>query len=502
MALSVRPDAVLLDYPRPDDGSQLLHDLFATARRTLLSPASTCNTNEVTMRCFQWTVASRLRLLSVIMVLSGIFGVIGAVEITKCAKMHELNTLHLRYNHAFWNEMLAFAQNDDHPIAPIKEELLLVRQQPVDCLDLLGPLERAVITLTGNYQSITICEYDVALADQTLAYIDQFEAGQLKRDDLAKKLRSAGERFNLDSIEFEPLVDRTVESVSKTVVTLVILKAILVGLAGWLMSRSVGNDYKRLQATEKALEASNKELQSFVYRTSHDFRSPLLGIISMARFVEDDIEEGHLDEALANIRRIRRNAKSLESVTVSTLQMAKTDLAHIHVEPVELESLLQRVWERLSEFAHQRGVTMELGTDIRGMVVNTDSNQLQSVIENLMSNAIKYFHDARDRCFVRVDAVEQADGSISIEVTDNGIGIPSEFTSDVFEMFKQFHPQRAQGTGLGLYIAKKSVERLGGSIDFVSSSDGTCFHISIPNNPIPPASAVSTEQDVPSSVSV
>ena len=67
-----------------------------------------------------------------------------------------------------------------------------------------------------------------------------------------------------------------------------------------------------------------------------------------------------------------------------------------------------------------------------------------------------------------------------MRVKDNGIGIPRDYMSDLFKMFKRFHPKIATGSGLGLSIVKKNLDRMGGTIDVASSSDGTSFLISIP----------------------
>ncbi len=415
------------------------------------------------------------------MVVSGVLGIVGAVEIAKCAQLHKLNTLHLRYNHGFWQEVLSFSRDNHYPIAPVKNQLILVRQQPVDGLQLMGPLERAVISLTGTYRAITICEADVVLADQLLASIEKFMAGQLSRSSLSEQLRSGGGIFLKDSVEFEALVDRTTDAVATTVVRMVIVMAFLVGVCGWIMARSVHSDFMKLQSTEDTLETRNQELENFVYRASHDFRSPLLGIISIARFVDEDIREGNLDEALDNIGRIQANVRALESVTLSTLQMAKTDLADVHAEPIDLEDLLQCVWSRLAEMAEHRQVRLQIGDGVRETIVHSDASRLQVAIEHLVSNAIEFSNEQQEQPLVFVDAEELAGGWVEIRVQDNGIGIPAERTPEVFSMFKQFHPQRATGSGLGLYIVNKSVERLGGTIEFSTSANGTSFRIRIPN---------------------
>ncbi len=413
-------------------------------------------------------------------VLSGIVGVVGAVEITKCAEMHKLNMRHLKHNHLFADELAAFALDEESTTAGLERELSLVRDQPIDCLDILGPMERAVIHVVGTERAITVCEEDIELADQAFSRVEEFHAGRSSRAGLVAALEQSKAGFTANSVEFEPLVERTVGVVSKAVVSLVILKAIIVGLAGWLMARSVRGDYQKLVETEESLERTNSELQNFVYRTSHDFMSPLLGIKGMAEFIEEDLREGNVPEALENVGRVKKNAAALENVVVSTLRVAKSDLAETHIEPVPLAPLISEIESRLAALAGERDVNILLGDSASKLTLDTDRSHLTVILENLISNGIKYSDETCGDSYVRVDAGSPEEGRVHITVKDNGIGIPKKYHGEVFGMFRQFHPDRAEGTGLGLYIVKKSVERLDADVSVESSPSGTCVTATFP----------------------
>ncbi|MEM7558368.1 MAG: HAMP domain-containing sensor histidine kinase, partial [Planctomycetota bacterium] len=262
----------------------------------------------------------------------------------------------------------------------------------------------------------------------------------------------------------------------------VISKAFFVGFCGWLMAQSVGKDYQKLSKTEQSLERTHGELQSFVYRTSHDFKSPLLGIKSMVRFIKDDIESGEKEEALSNVQRIEKNIDVLEAVVSSTLQLAKTDLAEERLEDIELDSLIGEVESRLKEFAQERNVSLQVSDQVANMAIKTDKQHLLAAIENLVSNGIKYSRENHQDAVVRIDASED-EGVLRLVIEDNGIGIPEEYQSQVFQMFKQFHSDRSEGTGLGMYIVKRSVERLQGEVSLESSKDGTRTTILLPVAP-------------------
>jgi CHASE3 domain sensor protein/anti-sigma regulatory factor (Ser/Thr protein kinase) len=289
--------------------------------------------------------------------------------------------------------------------------------------------------------------------------------------------------------ERHALSEQTINTSQWIVIAGSLLIIFVAALVSYLTSKSISKDYNQLQATEQSLEVTNQELQSFVYRTSHDFRSPLLGIQSMAKFVEEDLRDGNIEEARENVGRISKNADSLETLVASTLQLAKTDLSDNLIETIDVKVLVADVFSRLEGFAKGRNVELRVGSDMHNSLINTDSNHLMTVLENLVSNGIKYSDDDHDKSFVSIDitkantsnaAINTSD-SMVITINDNGVGIPSGRQTEVFGMFKQFHPGRANGTGLGMYIVKKSVDRLSGNITFDSSNKGTQFCITIPN---------------------
>ena len=108
-----------------------------------------------------------------------------------------------------------------------------------------------------------------------------------------------------------------------------------------------------------------------------------------------------------------------------------------------------------------------------------DKTRIAQVIENIVSNSIKYMDKNKDTQFVDID-VSDSGTDIQIRITDNGLGIPDKFHNELFTMFKRFHPDVASGSGLGLSIVQKNVDNMGGTIDIASSSAGTTFSIRIP----------------------
>jgi signal transduction histidine kinase len=115
----------------------------------------------------------------------------------------------------------------------------------------------------------------------------------------------------------------------------------------------------------------------------------------------------------------------------------------------------------------------------QGTVFAGERVRLAQIIENLLSNGIKYKNPEREHQFVKVSAWNEND-SLHLNIADNGLGIPQKYLSDVFKMFKRFHPAVSSGSGLGLSIVKKHVDSLNGTIQVTSSDAGTQFKITLP----------------------
>jgi len=101
------------------------------------------------------------------------------------------------------------------------------------------------------------------------------------------------------------------------------------------------------------------------------------------------------------------------------------------------------------------------------------------IIENLVTNAIKYCDSNKEQPFVKT-SVHENQNSYVVTVEDNGLGIPQDRRGEVFQMFKRFHPNVSFGSGLGMAIVKKHVDYMQGTIDMVTSNQGTIFSLEFP----------------------
>lgn len=233
-------------------------------------------------------------------------------------------------------------------------------------------------------------------------------------------------------------------------------------------------------AVNKKLAAANEELAQFAYRASHDLKAPLVTTRGLADFIQQDIEAGEYDEAKANAGKISNHVARLEKLVIDILDLAKADLEISNKEKINLNELIHDIQERLEISSIDNNVSIELEVS-KNFSLFVSRTRISQVLENLISNAIKYADPTKESRFVKVTAAN-AGGDVEIKVNDNGLGIPAEFHQKIFQMFQRFHPEVSYGSGLGMYIVKKHTDNMQAELSFTSSPAGSEFKIVIPQS--------------------
>ncbi|MFF1835645.1 ATP-binding protein [Streptomyces sp. NPDC058231] len=238
-----------------------------------------------------------------------------------------------------------------------------------------------------------------------------------------------------------------------------------------------------LAALNEQLRITNSDLDSFAHAAAHDLKEPLRGISNAATFV---IEDAAAELDATTVRRMltmRRLVGRMDELLNSLLHFARLGRGGLHRTRVPLDrvldSALDVAGERLAE-AHVRVVRNDLPE------VYADEDRLYEVLVNLLVNAAKYAADQGDRTVeVRVDMLRPPSGGHpqqAVVVRDNGIGIPSDQQHEVFELFRRLHGpgERGGGTGVGLAVVKRVVERHGGELWLDSEPGrGTAFFFTL-----------------------
>lgn len=222
-----------------------------------------------------------------------------------------------------------------------------------------------------------------------------------------------------------------------------------------------------LEDAVEQLTASNKELERFAYITSHDLKAPLRSIASFATLLEKRYRDQVDDQGREYIDYIRSGVEQMQALTDDLLQLHRVNTADRNADPVDLNDMMEEVRQQLRTVIAEFDAELEVGNLPR---VPGDRSQLAILLRNLVSNALKFRHPDR-RPQVSVQARKLDDGW-EISVKDNGIGIPPEQHHRIFEAFRRLHTQdQIPGTGIGLALCHKIVERHGGEI-YVESMPG------------------------------
>jgi PAS domain S-box-containing protein len=237
---------------------------------------------------------------------------------------------------------------------------------------------------------------------------------------------------------------------------------------------------EELLATNAALGKVNNELDTFVYAAAHDLRSPLTNLQGLVQVLERQLPPDSPQQALAK--------PILAMMQVSLVRLGNTlsglaDFGTAHARaglPRELVSLARVLEEVRQEVAPQLAATQgQLLVDLAGNPSFWFApQQVHSVLLNLVSNALKYRHPDRAPV-VRVQSFREL-GRLVVRVQDNGLGLSTEQQGQLFRLFKRLHPH-VEGTGMGLYLVKKILSNVGGSIQVESAvGRGTTFTVIFP----------------------
>jgi PAS domain S-box-containing protein len=232
---------------------------------------------------------------------------------------------------------------------------------------------------------------------------------------------------------------------------------------------------EKLKRTLSELEAKNFELDSFVYRTSHDLRSPLASILGLIEIMLKDKDPNNMIDCTL---RIRNSVQRLDATISSILDYSRNGNLEVHETQVDVQQLWKQSIESHRNMPLAEGIEFNIEGDL-DTPLKIDAFRLSVIFNNLISNAIKYCDLRKENRFVKL-LVRYSINGVQLNVSDNGLGIPKEHRSRVFNMFYRAS-DLSQGAGLGLYIVKQAVDKLGGVI-FLDSEErvGTTFSITIP----------------------
>jgi signal transduction histidine kinase len=238
--------------------------------------------------------------------------------------------------------------------------------------------------------------------------------------------------------------------------------------------------YEELHATletnklqTKIIENKNAELDAFFYRISHDLKGPISSLLGLSFLARVDIKD---EQAQVYLEKQHAQVERLNTIINGLINLTKLNNADLQKEKIDFDRLIDGCILSFNTLSNFSQITFKKEVALH-IEFHTEWTLLNAVVQNLIENAIKYAGGKSP--FVRITVkVEPKD--VVIEVEDNGQGIPQEHLPRIFEMFYRA-THDAAGTGLGLYILKRSLDRLRGTIDIQSQVGiGSTFIVRLP----------------------
>ncbi|WP_226480491.1 PAS domain S-box protein [Natrinema amylolyticum] len=229
---------------------------------------------------------------------------------------------------------------------------------------------------------------------------------------------------------------------------------------------------------QRKLEESNERLEQFAYAVSHDLQEPLRMVTSYLRLLEQRYGDAFDEDGEEFLAFAVDGAQRMREMIDGLLEYSRVETRGDPLEPTDLDAVLDDV---LTDLQFRIEETDAEITSESLPLVEGDANQLRQVFQNLLSNAIEYSGDEPPR--VRINA-ERDGGEWLLSVSDEGIGIDPDDRERIFEVFQRLHTREEHdGTGIGLALCERIVERHGGDIWVDSGSDageGTTFSFTLP----------------------
>jgi signal transduction histidine kinase len=231
-----------------------------------------------------------------------------------------------------------------------------------------------------------------------------------------------------------------------------------------------------LEDERTRLDKANKELDRFLYSTSHDLRAPIASILGLTYLGKMEFEE---ERARTFMDMIEARVKKLDMVIGDILSLSRSKKMDVKLEKINLKDLLDNSIMDIKFNKGASSISLDYTHD-PSHVMLSDFNQMKIVLNNLLANAVKYHNIDQPNPFIRV-LFERENDVVKIAIQDNGKGIAEANLPKIFEMFYRASLD-TEGTGLGLYIVKEALSKVHGTIDVKSElGKGSTFTIILEN---------------------
>ena len=238
----------------------------------------------------------------------------------------------------------------------------------------------------------------------------------------------------------------------------------------------VSIDLTEIKEVEKELRKTNFELDSFVYKASHDLRAPLCSITGLLNIMEKEEDEDIVNQCIFEAQ---KSVKRLDNYISDLTNLTRNSRLPVVTQHIDFKMIIYNCFENLKYMENADRIQLQVMVD-PDVDVDSDKGRMRIIFMNIISNAIKY-QRLDVNSYINIHVFNDKN-SVVIHIKDNGIGIRNKYLPKVYDMFFRAS-EKSFGSGLGLYIVKQIVEKLGAHIDIESTEgEGTQFNILLPNN--------------------
>ncbi len=246
-----------------------------------------------------------------------------------------------------------------------------------------------------------------------------------------------------------------------------------------LLFEEVTSTSHELQRALDTIEMRNEELKSLVDTVTHDLKSPIIAINGFCKRLLKSAGDRLSEREIEYLQAIQESGHKMESFVMNLLSVSVAERQKIENEEIELEMLIQEIIREVTPQLDIKDGRIEIVGNLP--IITADRTRISQIFSNLITNAIKYSHPER-RPLIQIGS-NLNDTQLLLYVRDNGIGIPKEHHSNIFDIFFRHYEDIAEGTGIGLSIVQKAVQAMQGEVWIESVEEGgTTFFVALPKD--------------------
>ncbi len=365
----------------------------------------------------------------------------------------------------------------DHITNKLRNEKNLTDEQRQELQKYVGKLERSLIENSLAYNKAE---------EKTMSFIERLKFIIMQKDSInyiaIKKLQTAEKQ----RIQAEKKAKRTIVISSIIAVALLLLAVVFYSIARKMRRQKrqleISNGElgqikdtlsEKLVESDKQkamIEEQNQQLDMFVYKASHDIKGPLKSLLGLSKLGLSSVKD---ENSLELFTHIHKSITKLDKLVSDLLFLSKAKKVEINNSKINVSGLVQEVVNSYKNIEGYGNVNIDIEIP-ETIDFTSDYNLFYSVVQNFVENAIKYADNNKGDKYLKISASSD-DEKTEFRFEDNGMGIEPEHLSRIFDMFYKISENSA-GSGLGLYIVKYNVERLGGIIKVESEPNkGSVF---------------------------